>query len=721
MAENMQSYSYEGAKPITLVKWKIRKGSQLSQTVLFHYKQEATNSKEPILKFKSTIGGTVSELVAAEGEVIKPGTELLKFQPCSHPVIMKDLCGECGMDLRQMDRENFEKLTSATTFSMVHIVPELKVSFEQAEKLASDDEDRLLKNKKLVLLVDLDQTLIHTTNDQVPKELPDVHHFQLYGQHSPWYHTKLRPGTQTFLENISKYYELHICTFGARLYAHKIAQILDQDGKFFSHRILSRDECFDATSKTGNLKALFPRGDGMVCIIDDREDVWNFAPNVIRVKPYNYFRNTGDINAPPNKQVGNNPVLPNQNNAAVSKENTITPNQNQASNENKPEETGTLIPNQNNPAPDTAVSNENKVIEPKKGCPETKETMQQNGEAPNSDSTKQKVAIGTDTDNKDIQKIDGNSGEKSEEQNATAEKKDGDVVPEKPIDTYWDDHHADDYLLYLEEILMSVHKTYYEMHSKMIKDKQKGIPDLKMVVPYVRQRVLKNTNIVFSSVIPTNCVPENHYLWSLAESLGAQVSRELELKNPDLRTTHVVASKEGTVKVNVARKHKKIHVVSLEWLLCCADRWEHADERLFPLEENEANELSLNDSINARAKQFKSLKRKHNKEEPKEEDDDNFSERIFVEAGLSLSKEDIEDMDKEIDDACSVESSESDSSSSSSSIESLSSGDYPKGWKKRKRTAQEPENETAETSDAETIGSVDEEMAEAVKQEFNSF
>ena len=35
-----------------------------------------------------------------------------------------------------------------------------------------------------------------------------------------------------------------------------------------------------------------------MCIIDDREDVWNFAPNVVPVKPYQFFSNTGDINSP---------------------------------------------------------------------------------------------------------------------------------------------------------------------------------------------------------------------------------------------------------------------------------------------------------------------------------------------------------------------------------------------------------------------------------------
>lgn len=44
---------------------------------------------------------------------------------------------------------------------------------------------------------------------------------------------------------------------------------------------------------------LFPCGDSMVCIIDDREDVWKFAPNLVTVRKYVYFKGTGDINAPP--------------------------------------------------------------------------------------------------------------------------------------------------------------------------------------------------------------------------------------------------------------------------------------------------------------------------------------------------------------------------------------------------------------------------------------
>lgn len=178
---------------------------------------------------------------------------MLELCDCIHATVIKDMCADCGADLRQDECNT----PSEASVPMVHSVPELKVSHEIAQELGKADTARLLKDRKLVLLVDLDQTVIHTTNDNVPKNLKGVYHFQLYGPNSPWYHTRLRPGTFEFLENIAPYFELHICTFGARNYAHKIAEFLDDNGKFFSHRILSRDECFNPTYKTDNLRYVF--------------------------------------------------------------------------------------------------------------------------------------------------------------------------------------------------------------------------------------------------------------------------------------------------------------------------------------------------------------------------------------------------------------------------------------------------------------------------------
>jgi len=45
--------------------------------------------------------------------------------------------------------------------------------------LGKEDESRLIRNRRLVLLVDLDQTLIHTTNENIAPNIKDVYHFQV--------------------------------------------------------------------------------------------------------------------------------------------------------------------------------------------------------------------------------------------------------------------------------------------------------------------------------------------------------------------------------------------------------------------------------------------------------------------------------------------------------------------------------------------------------------
>ncbi|KAI5692847.1 hypothetical protein M8J75_002231 [Diaphorina citri] len=282
---------------VQISKIKLKEGTSLYEgKIILFYHVEFNSSKKKTKQLKAKDAGVLGKILVKEGDVVQPGEGLYTYKSgCSHSTVMNDLCAECGFDLQKEDK----RCSTEASIPMVHSIPSLKVSEEQAQILGRADETRLIKDRKLVLLVDLDQTLIHTTNDNIPPNIKDIHHFQLNGARSPWYHTRLRPGTHQFLASISQWFELHICTFGSRNYAHQIAHFLDRQRKYFSHRILSRDECFDAHSKTANLKALFPCGDNMVCIIDDREDVWNYALNLIHVKPYHFFRHTGDINAPP--------------------------------------------------------------------------------------------------------------------------------------------------------------------------------------------------------------------------------------------------------------------------------------------------------------------------------------------------------------------------------------------------------------------------------------
>ncbi|XP_064542540.1 RNA polymerase II subunit A C-terminal domain phosphatase [Drosophila montana] len=638
---------------IRINKWRVREGQNVSAAqILFLYQQLGDDGK-PIkkgdatfLKYKSNQAGVVRKRLRKEGEIVIKGDALLELSECIHTTVIKDMCADCGADLRQNDNGQ----TSEASVPMVHTMPDLKVTQKLAQKLGHDDTRRLLADRKLVLLVDLDQTVIHTTNDTVPDNIKGIYHFQLYGPQSPWYHTRLRPGTAEFLERMSQLYELHICTFGARNYAHMIAQLLDPDGKFFSHRILSRDECFNATSKTDNLKALFPNGDSMVCIIDDREDVWNMASNLIQVKPYHFFQHTGDINAPPGlskheldgegvdfkeidkiaekKSDGDKPAssvdkeLTKSEDAEEKGDNTVS----STSKDEEGNEESVDIFELNN---ETKVAEAN-TIETKDTCVNSVEKL--NGKAvadehlnvdENSSGLPEEEAHssgkhGSDSD--DIVVIDDVPSESSKGSN-NAEK----LVPKKEDDesiassTSGDDKRLaegdddaaktnddvattsqsncpnvkisndglkqieiedpDDYLLYLEVILRNIHKRFYAIY-----DETTEIPDLKIIVPKIRCEVLRGQNLVFSGLVPTQMKLEQSRAYFIAKSLGAEVQSNI---NKDI--THLVAVNAGTYKVNAAKKEPKIKVVNANWLWACAERWEHVDERLFPLDRKVRN------------------------------------------------------------------------------------------------------------------------------------
>ncbi|XP_051467090.1 RNA polymerase II subunit A C-terminal domain phosphatase isoform X2 [Apus apus] len=285
-----------GPRPLRLLEWKVSVGAAVQIGSVLALCAPLPPAPRPA-------AGPAAPPPASSGASTRPqraGPE--RKLKAERPGVVRELCARPGQviapGIRSKNGKQHLPLSTATV-SMVHSVPELKVSSEQAEQLGREDQQRLHRNRKLVLMVDLDQTLIHTTEQHCQQmSNKGIFHFQL-GRGEPMLHTRLRPHCKEFLEKIAKLYELHVFTFGSRLYAHTIAGFLDPEKKLFSHRILSRDECIDPFSKTGNLRDLFPCGDSMVCIIDDREDVWKFAPNLITVKKYVYFQGIGDINAPP--------------------------------------------------------------------------------------------------------------------------------------------------------------------------------------------------------------------------------------------------------------------------------------------------------------------------------------------------------------------------------------------------------------------------------------
>nr|XP_027791096.1 RNA polymerase II subunit A C-terminal domain phosphatase isoform X2 [Marmota flaviventris] len=684
---------------------------------------------------------------------------------------MKGLCAECGQDLTQLQSKNGEQQVplSTATVSMVHSVPELMVSSEQAEKLGREDQQRLHRNRKLVLMVDLDQTLIHTTEQHCPQmSNKGIFHFQL-GRGEPMLHTRLRPHCKDFLEKIAKLYELHVFTFGSRLYAHTIAGFLDPEKKLFSHRILSRDECIDPFSKTGNLRNLFPCGDSMVCIIDDREDVWKFAPNLITVKKYVYFPGTGDVNAPPGhresqarKKVNHSskgadvlepapsvkepeegrPVAGAERSNGLGKptrevngseaalgaspskaderdawpcprapggrELAEAPEpQAQASCEQGGRTSPGAQPTQGASSPeldfDLSSDSESSESEGPKSSSSTSEgeserrsrkrpaaardgaKAAQQGGPPDTGGERLAGAgppgepgprvhtqdKGPDLDGQEEGERDGLCGlgngcvdrkeaetesQNSEQSGITAGESLDQSMEEEEEDTDEDDH-----LIHLEEILVRVHRDYYSRYDRYLNQELAEAPDIRKIVPELKSKVLADVAVIFSGLHPTNFPVEKTREHYHATALGARVLTQLVL-SPDApdRATHLIAARAGTEKVRQAQECRHLHVVSPDWLWSCLERWDKVEEQLFPLTEDDAR---AHRAVQPQQPQMfgEELPDVRDGERPspaRRKRQPSMSETMPL---YTLCREDLESMDKEVDDILGEGSDDSDS------------------------------------------------------------
>ncbi|KAK6185364.1 hypothetical protein SNE40_007614 [Patella caerulea] len=820
MAAEVQELRVPGDKSIRISKWKVRQGSHISKGVLMAIYNTEEKEKDTVQqKLKAPNAGIVKRIIAKEGQLCEPGSILVEIGPqsanlCSHPTVMKDMCAECGADLRcELGLAGDRKEPVEASVAMVHCIPELIVSEEVALELGKADENRLLSCRKLALLVDLDQTLIHTTNDAIPNNLKDVYHFQLWhGRKLLWYHTKFRPGTKEFLEKISKLFELHICTFGVRMYAHTIARFIDPDGKYFSHRIVSRDECFDAMSKTANLKALFPCGDCMVAIIDDREDVWNFAPNLIHVKPYHFFQGTADINAPPGLTKTENDSVPVSHEVRRSSSETRKLDEPETVKSDDLEKQKSSEPQtQNSDKPQTQKLDEPEAMEVESDSDRMStdgdkdlvkdninSSSNQSDENSNKTAADNKNSLHSDNSVADVSNSKGNYSEQSA--TSTTDDKSKKLIKsqnsEEEVEVIeWVDE--DDYLIYLTDILTRIHTAYYDVYDQM-KDKQdmSELPNIKNIIPYVKRKVLKGVNIVFSGVVPLNMAPEKCRAYIIAKTLGANIHTNIisRKENPEEATTHLVTSKAGTAKYKLASKMKNICIVNLDWLLCCSYRWERVDERLFPVSDDSSGSYCDSPITNADSLRKLSKKQKRKAEDidnvfgiensqdsnslkraKKDEDmgEDALSKSRFATSFnplFSFSDEDIECMDKEVEDL--MDDDDEDASDEDevdrhervrnqvlsnppeeSSTDDSLDANFPRGWKKKTQSEddrkekvkeedsdapvpdEDSENEldkfqknleafspdsNMSDSDKDSIGSVDDEIADAVEKEFLS-
>lgn len=430
-------------------------------------------------------------------------------------------------DCNSVDYLTTQRNDTRATINMTHGNMELKVSENEAQRAGAATAQRLLFNKKLSLVVDLDQTIIHAVCDPTVADwqkdpnnpnyeaVKDVQAFELnedvFNGRTCSYYIKQRPGLEKFLDDMSKLYELHIYTMGTRSYAENVAKIIDPKGKIFGDRILSRDESGSLTAKS--LHRLFPVDTKMVVIIDDRGDVWNWSPNLVRVRAYSFYVGIGDINssflvkrpdeAPPPPPPP--PVVP------------------VASEETKTDEVKTATPPKDTEP--TATIEEQLLAMAGGNDPSLLEEQ----------SHKQQEEITAQLEErpllKEQNKLDLDEAEKEREQeNGTTQHVEHHRIPLLNND--------DKELRFLTQNLRSIHESFYKTYEQELRNAKaagrvgqlKGerktrlidnlelVPDIKVIVPMMKEQVLAGVHICFTGLIPQGLDHERYRTLKLAEA-----------------------------------------------------------------------------------------------------------------------------------------------------------------------------------------------------------
>ncbi|KAI0836232.1 hypothetical protein F5Y06DRAFT_112481 [Hypoxylon sp. FL0890] len=664
----------------------LRLGARLRYPIiiseLLKTQGEDVSKKEPILrytfKYKRQIGdptkneeheieetgvaewdspseGKVKQWRVKIGEVIRRDQDLVTIEEtCSHEVQYAGLCAICGKDMKEATYASESLDTERATVAMVHDNVALTVSADQAARAEMQLQRRLLKDRKLSLVVDLDQTIIHACIDPTVGEwqrdpsnpnyeaVKDVRSFQLddgpRGAASGcWYYIKMRPGLARFLERISKIFELHVYTMGTRAYALNIAKIVDPTQKLFGNRIISRDENDSITAKS--LQRLFPVSTNMVVVIDDRADVWpRNRSNLIKVTPYDFFTGIGDINSS---------FLPKRDDIIAAP---------------PPAETKPINGDAARPPNVTGIETTNPITEHERALTNgNDENALLQLQAEEQERTLEKqlkdrpllhLQEELDREDEEAEKKSTENGDNPE----PAMNGESESAPSHQRHKLLRDDDRE--LEYLEKHLTNLHHSFYEQYDARTAHRRPddivadSIPDVGSTLNFLKSQVLKDTRLVLSGLVPLDVDVRRTEIGMQAESFGAEirtrVSREI---------THLVIniSRPRTQKVRQAARIPTIKIVNQNWLADSIAQWKKLDETPYliqvhpadrnaetPLEEGSASpprpkitivtsgRQLFEDEANDGAEDGDADGSEEEDDEDEDDDDDDFEDRYNV-------------------------------------------------------------------------------------------
>lgn len=197
---------------------------------------------------------------------------------CTHSVRLKNICCICGVEVFDKQKE-FCYLTTTDLIKTTYY-----------------------KEKKLTLVIDLDETILNTTfyftscidgstlkliyansikSIKINNQLIEFDMYFLFN--TQIFFIKFRENAILFLKKCKKF-KIYIFSMGTKEYVERIKEYLIMNGVDILGSI-SREENLSLTKSVSRLGLSERR----VIIIDDRVDVWDYFDGVILIKPFIYY------------------------------------------------------------------------------------------------------------------------------------------------------------------------------------------------------------------------------------------------------------------------------------------------------------------------------------------------------------------------------------------------------------------------------------------------
>lgn len=265
-----------------------------------------------IAKIDKNIRKGATLIVTSQGKINSPINGMVKkitkeeivIEKCQHDYFYSGLCTSCGE--KQDDSNKNHYLTMSQT---IHF------SNKRAKEIEKEIINKLVINKKLILLLDIDNTILHSVNkniylkenekdnkkeDGLNKDEQDQSQSQklikdfIIERSNNKFIVSFRPFLEKFLLEISSCYEIYVYTMGIESYVLPILKYLNSHfGKeyFSESRLIARDSQNNNISHK-SINKIFPSNYNYCIILDDRDDVWKERESVIKIFPYWYFEDS---------------------------------------------------------------------------------------------------------------------------------------------------------------------------------------------------------------------------------------------------------------------------------------------------------------------------------------------------------------------------------------------------------------------------------------------